>query len=101
MPEATITKELLYARLEEIRRLAELVRNTHHDCAFDIRSGGKRGAGCLLPEFNYAPGPACGEPQKPKPEQVLDGLVTLADSIQRTIKDFAEFYGLSPRLTNS
>jgi hypothetical protein len=89
-----VTKEIIYARLEEVRRLAELIRDAHHDCVFNVKGGGKRSSGCLIPEITPTLGPACGEPGKIMPAQVLDALRKLESSVQDIIIDFAEFYKL-------
>ncbi len=96
MPER-MTKEILYAKLEEIRLLAEFARDTHHHCIFNIQIPGKRYGGCLLPEVPYAPGPACGEPTRPIPEHVLEALQDLADKVEEAIGQFSRFYDLKPR----
>ena len=66
-----VSEEIIYARLEEIRRLAELIRDAHHDCVFNVKGGGKRSSGCLIPEITPNLGPACGEPARQYPRKYL------------------------------
>jgi hypothetical protein len=89
-----VTKEVLYAGLEEIRRRAEIIRDTHHDCLFGA-SIGRYGAHCLAPIRPHNPGPACGE-DKPKitPAEVFLALQELANLLQEIMRDYAEFYKL-------
>ncbi|HTY64328.1 MAG TPA: hypothetical protein VMG30_18910 [Acidobacteriota bacterium] len=95
-----VTKEIIYARLEEIRRLAELIRDAHHDCVFSLKgqNPGKQNPKCLIPDIPYhPPSPACGEPEKPIPAQVLDALQKLESSVHSIIRDFAKFYKLEAK----
>ena len=92
-----VTKETIYADLEEIRRRTEVIRDIHHDCTFAVLEHGKSGSGCFISEKQFPLGPACGDTEKVKimPADVLEALRTLATRVQEIVQEYAEFYRLN------